>query len=216
MKTKIISLVILLLLFVLITGASFAADLNKLDGVQDTSINKVDGTTWGTASGNATKVDGVEASVSCSTSNDSALFDLTGLSASNTAVTGAHWCAVKFPLSNKTVTQYIVHCTDVNNTGSLYCSLYTDNSGPDTEVSGTGVSVAASLIPNITTWGDIDFILSSPKTGLNGNYWLKCIGTGTTPSFLLKYGTATGYSYKSDSETFSNWGMSIAILGCSE
>lgn len=162
---------------------------------------------------------GVVAAASCTTSNDTAIIDLTGDSP-----TGSHtvWAAnpagVRFTIAaTYTITEYQVNIGDTNNEGTLTVAIYTDNSNAiGTVVADTGVTKAAADIaagPGLNT-----FTLSSPKTGLSaGTYWLVLSAGGTgAPQFPVRFLSKAGGRITEQGSYYDDYSHPFGIWGCAE
>lgn len=164
------------------------------------------------------------AAPSCSTSTDGVLVDIDDTDDDNRQVRLDRIQAQSFSYgATWTLTAYDLKLKDVNNTGGFDVCLYTDSGGnPSAEVAGTCVSVTAATIADDDAY-HYEVALATPKTGLSASttYWVRLIGTGTNPTFLV-YISAAGY-YAGGVHKYDNGGgwtldgdMVVNILGCAD
>ena len=153
-------------------------------------------------------------SLSCTTSDDSAILDkISAGSTDNSA-----YACMKFTFAtNFRVTEYYVAGNVSSGTsGGIEVSIYNHNSGtdlPSTQVSGTSV-----VLPyNETESTPFTVTLSSPKDMSAGTYWVCSIATGDTVR-VYDYYTSSGdracYGASSCSSGAANTAISIRIMGC--
>jgi hypothetical protein len=158
-------------------------------------------------------------------SGDSAIFDTTTKpnSIEGNDIDASNYYAGSFILAaNKTITGFKVNLNDVNQTGSVICSLYTAGAGSPavrgTIIADTSVTVAASGITDYPSSGIIDFVLSTPKTGFlaSAKYFVSCVGTGTTPAFQVISADPWegGYSVDDNGSATDVYCVRMAVYGC--
>lgn len=154
------------------------------------------------------------ASLSCTTSDDSAILDKIAAASTDNSQYACH----KFTFAtNFRVTEYYVAGTVNSGTsGGIEISLYTHNGGtdlPDTQVSGSNVT----LPYDETESTPFTVTLGTPKDMSAGTYWVCSVGTGDTLR-TYDYYTSSGdracYGTGSCSSAAANTAISIRIMGC--
>ena len=154
--------------------------------------------------------------------NDSAIFDLTGGSSADAATINAtSYLATRFDLpASYTITKYILHVTDVDQGGTVTCSIFTDGGGdtPVSLISNTDVAVGNANITDHPTYEDQEFVLATPQSLGTDTYWLHCIGSGGGNDFLsyivTKAGIVTGVDYSGG--YYATHGGAVALYGCAD
>jgi hypothetical protein len=152
---------------------------------------------------------------SCTTANDSAIFDFTGGSSANVGYvwSGSASSASRFNLSaTTTVTEYVWNIYAIDTPGTFTMALYTDNANTvGTVVSGT------TKAQTISATGNNTFTLDTPKTGLSGLYWL-VLTTDSASTAQLHYsgGGQTGYYIKDGVSYYAEQVHFISVMGCAE
>ena len=153
------------------------------------------------------------AAVSCTTSNDSALVDYTGLTLNNTSYlyAGAD-SSSRFPITGtNTITRYKLVVHTVSTGGTVTANLFT-NSGGDlgTVISGTTATA------NVTASGTVEFDLSTPYTDLAaGTYWLQFTTSGDV-NIQPWYGASSGQRAHDYTGYLADYSLGIAIYGCAQ
>lgn len=157
----------------------------------------------------------------CTTANDSALFDYTGNDLPEYAyITGTDGSndpvAIQFVTSGTmTLTEYNIQITDgIVTAGDIIASIYTDSGGSlGTQVTGT------SKVLNISTLGLKTFTLDTPKTGLNGTYWLVINGLsnpGTVEMYTRYISYGQTHRIYVNGEYADNGQVRMGVHGCTE
>lgn len=153
---------------------------------------------------------------SCTTSNDSALFDKV---ATGSADNSAYACT-KFTLaSNSTITEYLVrNQIGTAGTGTVVASIWTHNSGtdlPDSEITNTVKAIAGSSLS--VSEETATFTLDTPYAISSGTYWACSRSTGNTVRQYFYYadtGTRSCYGSASCSSGSANIAIGISVYGC--
>lgn len=164
---------------------------------------------------------GVAAAVGCTTSNDSAIDNDTGIStASYMLVNTSYPLAWQFTTSGSTtITEYAIVIRDVDATGSVTVALYTNNGSNQVGdlVADTTVTLAQGDISDYPTYETQLFTLSTPKTGINGTYWVRVSMASGTGSYNIPYASHTGGRIlSSDPGYYDNYTLGVAVYGCAE
>jgi hypothetical protein len=160
------------------------------------------------------------AAESCTTANDSVIFNDTGISTSTAESlnpTDGLFAGRQFTTTTATtITEYLVNLADVNQTGNIIVSLYTDSSDSfGTVISDTSVTVSNTAISNYPTYGVATLTLATPKLlSATTKYWVR-IETDTG-SFTLPYGASSGKrSYFNGAGGYINgYTLGTGVMGC--
>jgi hypothetical protein len=152
-------------------------------------------------------------------SGDSALFTFnsaTGVGTSGNSST--LWNTVRFVVAVPTkITVYRPELSKNSTTNNTIMSIYTSTSNhPNTEVSGSSVSVANSTMPAVYDY--VNFTPGTPVTLSAGTYWLVGRGDSTGVSdwhYATHSGDYEGYGTNGTSWTVdTDYQMHAIIMGC--
>jgi hypothetical protein len=118
-----------------------------------------------------------------------------------------------------TITGYKIHAAQAEGDDApLTLALYADSSGEKGAlIEGTSISIAASAMTEFPTMSDEDLPLDTPKTGINGTYWLS-VSTASGSSYFFKYGAKTGGRayFSGVSGYIDGYTISVTVYGCAE
>jgi hypothetical protein len=171
---------------------------------------------------------GVPVAASCTEGvNDSAIIDRLGFAGTQygagiiLASGYKVYQMVNLGASTYTITKYVIQLRDSSQAGNVSASLYTSQGAAGSEtintiIADTTVAVAHDSIPDHPTWGNISFVLATPKTGQTGKVWVVAEGTGTGAYFGTEWNDGdTGYrAYSNDNSYSDNTSITMAVYGC--
>ncbi len=157
----------------------------------------------------------------CTTSNDSALFDKTGLTGYNDPQS-QRWLATKVTLAaSTTITEYhAVTCGVAEVTYEM--NLMADDGGSPSKPTGgaiSGSSKAGVTLPECGSRADAAFTLASPKSGVTATaYWI--VLTNNTGGYnTLDYTSDSGGRFCTSSNgtdwtCYDNLSFKVGLMGC--
>jgi hypothetical protein len=134
------------------------------------------------------------------------------------------WKAFSFSVGATTrVTSLTVKLRDIDalDNATVTLSIYTDSSGPSTEVSGTAVTLAETSISD-DTQTDYKFSLSTPVTINTGTYWgvIRTDGADSSTTRLTIDVVASGGNYMDSTNSGGAWNVNdtravyFLLYGC--
>lgn len=172
-------------------------------------------------------VHAVGAPPACTIDNDSVIVDRTDVGTAYvlTVRTSNGFRAgllLNLGATSYTITRYIAYMTDVDTTQSVQGALYSSEGGAGSETVGTiiadtSVVIGNANVPNNPTYGDVPFVLSTPKSGQTGKVWVVFTGSGAGAWFALKGNDDSGYRVAYEDALYANnTSMTVAVYGCVE
>lgn len=201
----------------IVNGETISSGIDYTQGtIADTSANAMEALDdWTTDFTNET------APAGCTVVNDGVLDDANYHTevAILTCSASTYWAA-KVSISG-TVTVYTIR-GDEDLTGTVYAELWThdaDNDEPESLVADTTVAVAHDSLPQ-EGHGDYDFVLTTPKAGLSGTYWVVVRASADSYGWA-RNSSCPGARISRSQDSGDTWNLeaddqclSVKVLGC--